>query len=267
MNTPYFSIIVVSFQAGEKLPETLESILEQKFEDYEVIIKDAGSTDGSLEKIPADPRIRLICREDAGIYDGMNQAVRSAWGEYLYFLNCGDTLHDPEVLENVSRMIRSSGERGIWYGDVVEMQTGQVVAANPQMTHFAMFRYLPCHQACFYAREAFSERMFDTQYRVRADYEHFLWCVIRAGLPCTHMPIVIADYEGGGFSESEKGRTFSAQEHKKITGIYFTKKELFLYRLYLLVTLQPLRERLAQGKYTAAVYDRIKNAVYKRKRS
>jgi hypothetical protein len=81
------------------------------------------------------------------------------------------------------------------------------------------------------------------------------------------MPLIIADYEGGGFSESPEGRKFSREEHRKITEIYFTGKELFLYRLYLLATLQPLRERLAQGKHTAAVYDRIKNAVYMRKRS
>ena len=179
MNTPYFSVIVVSRNAGDKLKETVESILCQTCQDLEVIIKDAGSTDGSLETIPQDPRIRLICRKDAGIYDGMNEALSCAQGELIYFLNCGDVLHDSRVLAGVRDAALSfAGSSAIFYGDVIEERTGQRVAANPQMSHFAMYRYLPCHQACFYTRDLFAKRQFDTKYLVRADYEHFLYCVM-----------------------------------------------------------------------------------------
>jgi len=150
MNTPYFSVIVVSRNAGDKLKETVESILCQTCQDLEVIIKDAGSTDGSLETIPQDPRIRLICRKDAGIYDGMNEALSCAQGELIYFLNCGDVLHDSRVLAGVRDAALSfAGSSAIFYGDVIEERTGQRVAANPQMSHFAMYRYLPCHQSFF----------------------------------------------------------------------------------------------------------------------
>jgi len=274
MNTPFFSIIVASYNAGARLSSTIDSILAQTFEDYEIIIKDAGSADGSLSALPADPRIRLICRKDRGIYDGMNEGVASAAGEFFYFLNCGDLLHDRDVLEQVYRAIRAHGhgtdynrdERAIWYGDVLEMQTGQVVAANPSMTHFAMFRALPCHQACFYDRALFAQRGFDLHYRVRADYEHFLWAVIRGGAVTHSMPFVIADYEGGGFSETKENRAVSAKEHREIAEQYFSPKERALFTLYLFATLQPLREKIAHGKRTAALYDRIKNAVYGHKR-
>lgn len=267
MNTPFFSVIVVSRNAGDKLQKTVASILQQTFGDLEILIKDAGSTDGSLETVPADPRIRLICRKDAGIYDGMNEALACAQGEFIYFLNCGDILHDEKVLSAVHEAaLPHAGERAILYGDVMERRTGQRVAANPKMTHFAMYRYLPCHQACFYTRNLFAARAFDTRYRVRADYEHFLYAVLREGAGTYGLPLVIADYEGGGYSETEKGRALSAKEHREITEKYFTRRELFCYRAYLVVSLQPLREKLAGGKHTAAAYDAVKNAVYQIRR-
>lgn len=268
MNTPFYSVIVVCYNAGEKLHETLQSVLGQTCGDYEIIVKDAGSTDGSTRNLPEDERIRLICEKDQGIYDGMNAAIREAKGEILYFLNCGDRLHDPQVLEQVHTAIQAGEDgAGIYYGDVIEETSGQHVMANPQMDHFAMYRYLPSHQACFYSRETFLERGFDLSYKVRADYEHFLWCIIKKNVHAQYLNLIVADYEGGGFSETEKGRALSAEEHRVITGLYFTSAERFKYKSYLILTLQSLREKLAQSKWTAGLYDRIKNAVYRRKSS
>ena len=277
---PFFSVIVVCYNAGNKLRETVDGILAQTCGDYEIIVKDAGSADGSVEQLPQDSRICCIRRKDSGIYDGMNQALSYAAGQYIYFLNCGDSLHDRDVLQQVKEEILKnpltsvkdakdgadiSRQSAIFYGDVIEMQTGQLVAANPRMDHFAMYRYLPSHQACFYSRDLLMRRGFDTAYRVRGDYEHFLWCIMNAGAQALSMPLVIADYEGGGYSESQEGRILSAQEHRAITAIYFTRKERAMYRAYLILSLQPLRKRLAQGRYTAALYDRIKNRIYGRK--
>ena len=262
MNTPFFSVIVVCFNAGDKLRETIDSILQQSFEDYEIIIKDAGSNDGSLEKVEPDPRIRLIRKKDGGIYDGMNQAIRCCAGSWLYFLNCGDLLYNSDVLCDVHTQISRCREGRIFYGDVLERRTGQRVMANPHMTHLAMYRYLPCHQACFYHHSLFDERSFDTAYRVRADYEHFLWCVLQKKAPAECMQLVVADYEGGGYSESAEGLRLSAIEHKKITEQYFSQAERLCFKAYLVVTLQPLRRVLAQNPRTAAVYDRLKNSIY-----
>lgn len=292
MNTPFLSIITPCFNAGNKLNQTLNSILEQTFQDYEVIVKDGGSTDGSIGTIPKDTRIRLVRHEDNGIYDGMNEAVAYADGEYFYFLNCGDVLHDRNVLERVAEAVRRDMEkaddscggtrnrnmdedctaldsrrtdRHIYYGDVIEMKTGQRVAANPQMDHFAMFRYLPCHQACFYSRDLFAEREFDIRYQVRADYEHFLWCVLEAHASVKKLPLVIADYEGGGFSEKKENRKRSAAEHREITERYFDKKELHRFRRAMVLSLQPVREKLAQSKMTAGLYDTVKNRIYQKR--
>ena len=269
MNIPLISIITPCYQAGNKLPETVESILTQTFDDYEIIVKDAGSTDGSIEKLPGSRHIRLIRSRDEGIYDGMNQAILTAKGEYLYFLNCGDRLHDERVLQRVAEQIAAmSAKEGsrhvILYGDVLEEKTGQRVNAKPAMTRFAMYRNLPCHQACFYSRSLFEERQFNTAYRVRADYEHFLWSVMEMGARAVPMDLVVADYEGGGFSETKDNKERSAKEHREITGRYFTQRELFFYRSAMLLSLQPVREKLASSPMTAALYDRVKNAIYRK---
>lgn len=266
MTNPFFSIITPCYQPGDRLAATIQSVLSQRFTEYEVIIKDAGSSDGSLETVPRDERIRVIQSKDSGIYDGMNQAIASARGEFLYFLNCGDLLHDADVLSDMVEYIQrewdGSSRPVIYYGDVWEKRTGQRVAAKPAMTHFAMYRNLPCHQACFYSRDLFEGRQFDLHYRVRADYEHFLWCVLQAGAQTHAMDRIVADYEGGGFSETKENRKCSAREHREITEQYFGTGECLRYRLAMLLSLQPLREKLSSSPATAAVYDAIKNRVY-----
>ena len=90
--TPFFSILVVCLNAGNKLKQTIESITAQDFNDYEIVVKDGGSTDGSLQKLAEDNRLRILQQRDTGIYDAMNQAAEAARGRYVYFLNCGDLL-------------------------------------------------------------------------------------------------------------------------------------------------------------------------------
>ncbi len=110
MKRPFYSIIVVTRNAGEKLTETIESIRKQTFTDLEIIVKDAESSDGSVEALPQDPRIRLIRGRDGGIYDGMNIAVRSAGGQVFYFLNTGDYLFSETVLADAADKIKERAD-------------------------------------------------------------------------------------------------------------------------------------------------------------
>ena len=117
MQTKFFSIIVVALNPGERLERTLRSILEQTFTDYEVIIKDGGSKDGSADFIKEEgilekyPQIRMITQPDKSIYDGMNQAVSYAEGKYVQFLNCGDLFYDKEVLKKTAEFILRKEEQ------------------------------------------------------------------------------------------------------------------------------------------------------------
>ena len=276
-----FSILVVCLNPGEKLLKTVESILGQTCGDYEIIVKDGGSADGSIEKLPEDTRIRVFREKDKGIYDAMNQAVGRAAGEYIYFLNCGDVFYDKDVLLRVKKQMEKkagtgepaggSGTEGsrnraryIFYGDIHEHLTKERVVSNPSMDAFGCYRNVPCHQACFYGAALMREKGFDIRYKVRADYEHFLWCFFRGHAETVYMPVVIADYEGGGFSETKENRKVSAQEHKEIVGNYMSRGQVWKYRLIMALTLSGFRTWLAGNEVTAHAYNWIKGKLYRR---
>ena len=275
-----FSIIVVCLNAGKKLQETVESIRGQTEQDYEIIIKDGDSTDevtisylSRLEQAAVkDPRIKVYRREkDTGIYDGMNQAVRHCSGDYIFFLNCGDCFFDEKVLWNVREQMEKAGagrrdegqqEPYIFYGSICERLTGTLVQSNPKIDDFACYRNVPCHQACFYAAALCKERGFQVQYRVRADYEHFLWCRYRGGAKSVYMPVTVASYEGGGFSETRENRRRSRREHKKIVVDYLPAGKVFWYRTVMILTLAPLRTWIARNPCTAGIYQSVKKRLY-----
>lgn len=267
-----FSIIVVSLNAGDKLIETIESIRKQTCTDYEVVVKDGGSKDDSLAQLhlkmldydeEMQARIHIYEERDSSIYDGMNQAVEKACGKYLYFLNCGDYFYDEEVLAKVAEQIRANktGSK-IFYGDIYDALRDNVVASNPKVDGFACYRNVPCHQACIYDRELFAKRGYEPKYRVRADYEHFLYSFYVEDAKPVYMPVVLASYEGGGFSETAENRKRSAAEHKEITALYMSPFERFRYRAILVLTLQPLRTKMAESPKMAGFYNKLKNLIY-----
>lgn len=277
MNSPLISILVVSLNPGEKLMETMRSIEEQTFTDYEVILKDGGSRDGALDVLrrylpgrALAERVRIIEQPDIGIYDAMNQAAGSARGEYYYFLNCGDVFASRQALEQAAREITSRTEEEpslIFYGDIYDALRGQTVPSNPYLDDFACYRNVPCHQACIYHRSLFGERGYNPVYRVRADYEHFLWCYFRGNARPQYMPVTLASYEGGGFSETPENRRRAVREHREITALYMGKGQLLRYRLILLITLAPLRTRMSESPVWSGLYNRAKKLLYRRGRT
>lgn len=267
-----FSVIVVCLNPGEKLAYTMNSILAQKCRDFEVILKDGGSNDGSLEpwiaRAAQEPRIRVIQQKDRGIYDAMNQAVAQAAGCFVIFMNCGDAFYDSEALSRAERAIRAReaegdpGERLVLYGDTYNEKFGARVAAPPKITGFTCYRHLPCHQSCFYSIGLCREKPFDLQYRIRADYDHFLWCFYRAGASFQRLNGTVASFEGGGYSESRENKKRNQAEHRRITARYMGKGELFRYRAILFCTLAPLRSRLAESGAFSGMYQKLKALLY-----
>lgn len=259
-----FSIIVVCLNPGKKLKETVDSILAQTEKDVEIIIKDGNSTDGAVEALEKRENIRIIRQADKGIYDAMNQAAAQAEGEILFFLNCGDKFHDEKVLENVKESVQGSKAK-IFYGDIFSVLTNSLVPSNPHMDAFGCYRNVPCHQACFYRKELFEERGYLLQYKVRADYEHFLWSFFEKKAEPLYVPIIVADYEGGGFSETKENKKKSAVEHKEITSKYMSRGQLFKYKLILAVTLAPVRSRMAESERFSKIYNGVKKLVYRKR--
>lgn len=267
---PLFTIIIVSLNPGPKLQKTVSSILNQTFlsleeKNLEILIKDGNSTDGVVEALEKNDCIRIVRQPDSGIYDAMNQAAAQARGEILFFLNCGDLFHDQDVLKKVKDFIQGKQNK-IFYGDIYSLLSGSLVPSNPHMDAFGCYRNVPCHQACFYRNELFSDRGYLLQYKVRADYEHFLWSYFKKEANPLYIPVVVADYEGGGFSETRGNKKLSAKEHKEITAKYMSRGQRLKFRAILLLTLAPLRSRMAESRYFSGIYNGLKKMIYKRER-
>lgn len=257
-----FSIIVVSYQPGDKLQKTIESVLCQSETSYEILVKDGGSTDGAIEALPADPRIRVQVSLDSGIYDAMNQAVSEAGGQYFLFLNCGDYLYEDSTLTKIREKLSGSG---LYYGHTYNRSIQAEVTMNAHLTSFSCYRHVPCHQACIYSRDLFDERAYNTKYLIRADYEHFLWCYFQKKAPFVFIDHMIASYEGAGFSELAANRKRDKSEHKEITIKYMGHVRVLLYQLMLMLSLVHVRRFLGSSPTFADKYNKIKKRFYIKK--
>ncbi len=297
----FLSIITSSYNSGEGLLSTVKSVLSQEGIGggagndatdgitLEILVQDAGSNDDSVEKLLQDEEaqaairdgiLKLAVEKDRGVYDGMNRALSRAEGDYVLFLNCGDVLHDRSVLRKVKAEIDAvcgtsadgieTDKRplSIFYGDTYCVNRASVDASPRVIDGFTCFRNIPCHQSCFYDRRLFEKKKYDLTYKIRADYDHFLWCFYEAKAEMIYMDLVIADYEGGGISESKakESRAKDKAEHKAITETYMDPKELHRYRRTMALTFAPLRTAMAESRLFSGPYHQIKKLVYGRKK-
>ena len=217
MKNPKLSIITVNFNNNEGLKKTIASIKLQKFSDYEHIIIDAGSTDGSLETILEYQKNNIyltfwVSESDKGIYDGMNKGIRHANGEYLYFLNTGDCLKD-KVLEKIN----FDGTEYI-YGDITVIKANghkeNKIFIDPIDPISILLKDTICHQACFIHNSLFKKTLYNTDYKIVADWGHIVDNIIFKRCSYKHIPLFIADYDESGFSVTKGWAVVLAERHK-----------------------------------------------------
>ncbi len=177
---PFFSIITVTFNAASVIGPTLQSISSQTYANYELIVQDGASTDGTLDAVrKAGIAHTSVCSEpDGGLYDAMNRAAAKAFGRYLIFLNAGDSFAAPDVLRRLHDVV-GNGNPGVVYGQtqLVDAQrhvTGMRHLSAPSRLSWRSFKrgMLVCHQAFVVRRDLFAP--YDLSYRFSADYE---WCI------------------------------------------------------------------------------------------
>lgn len=198
---PFFSIVTVCRNAEAPLRRTIPTLAAQSFHDYEWLIIDGASCDRSLELVHKASVVakRVVSEPDSGIYDAMNKAIGLAKGRWIYFLNAGDQLASPTVLQQVFALVTKGDSTDLVWGDVM------YVRADTHLLHrFAHVRpaLLPFedlnHQAVFARPSLFEEfGSFDLRYRLCADYE-WLLRVLRGGATYRYLPLCIANFEADG---------------------------------------------------------------------
>lgn len=254
------SVIIVTLNSGSALNDTVDSVLKQTSKDYEIIVKDGGSTDGSIEALKqrALGCVKIYEESDAGIYDAMNQATAYAKGEFVIFLNAGDTFYSDDVIEKFVAM-DIKHENVIAYGDTYFELSKSMSKAPRRITGSVCYRNIPCHQAIIYSKDMLAKRGFDTSLKIRADYEHFMYSYYKTECEFLYLNFPVCSYEGGGFSENHK--KLDKKEYKICVRRHVPLMERFAYRAMLILTLHKLRGVLARNEKTAALYQKIKGII------
>ena len=165
-----FSIITVTYNAGNLLRGTIESVLCQIYSDYEYIIIDGGSSDNTQEIVRhynAD-KIIFLSEPDNGIYDAMNKGIKLAKGDYCMFLNAGDELFDNNVLRKAVHLMDEK-EYYIFFGEATYVYRDSITKClRPNLS---MLPFTFCHQAMFFNTVMLKNNMYDVSYRFSGDSE------------------------------------------------------------------------------------------------
>lgn len=201
-----FSIITVNYNNYNGLRNTIESVISQTNKDYEFIVIDGGSSDGSKELLEEfDEYIDYwVSEPDKGIYNGMNKGIARAHGEYLNFMNSGDTFYKPTTLEEVNNMMDGSDIIvGCDYNE--DPKTGKsAVTVLPIRVSFATFfmQTFP-HQSSFIRRNLFNNSPYDETLKIVADWKFFLDKTTIEGCTTQLISMPISKREQGGISNKQ----------------------------------------------------------------
>lgn len=197
------SIITINYNNQEGLRRTIESVVSQTCKDFEYIVIDGASTDGSMDVIKefSDSISYWVSEPDGGIYPAMNKGVRSAHGDYCIFMNSGDLFYSNHVIED---FFSSNPIEDIVCGDLDYGK--KVICPSPDtVTAKHLYRTTMYHQASFIKRDMLIKIPYDEKMKVSGDWKFFFDALIIHNCSYRHIPITVAVFEIGGYSSHNLG--------------------------------------------------------------
>ncbi len=196
------TIVTVTYNAEELLEDTINSVMNQTYKNIEYIIIDGSSTDGTIDIIKKheDQIDYWISEPDDGIYFAMNKGIKKATGEWINFMNAGDTFVDNTTIQKV--MNSRDKDTELIYGDhICDGTIGQ--AKDRKIT-----RSMPCcHQSLFVKTALMKQYPYNTFYSISADYE-FLLKMYQLGKNFKYIEEPLARYMRNGFSDQNQTRWY-----------------------------------------------------------
>jgi glycosyltransferase involved in cell wall biosynthesis len=214
---PFFSIIIPLFNSKDTLQLTLESVLAQDFQDYELILVDGLSTDGTtdmintLQKEQGYKKVQVLSETDQGIYDAMNKGIRLAGGKWLYFMGGDDRLHGSAVLGDIYRELEAS-DCDLIYGNVYG--TGSGVRYRYDTIAQVLGKGIH-HQSIFYKASLFDVfGHYDLRFKIAADYHFTLKIFLSNTCKTRYTDLDIAAYGEAGYSSQYYDYTFYSYHYR-----------------------------------------------------
>lgn len=235
---PLFSIISICFNEENGIRRTCESVVSQDYRDYEWIVVDGGSTDGTLEILKefSGSITRMISEPDEGIYDAMNKGIKMASGEYLVFLNGGDFFASDDVLTDVS----VAPQKELIYGDIFFDEVGGTLAIYPDvMSEGYLLKKMAPHQATFFRHDLFHRfGNYDRSYKIAADYELYVRLIEVGKVSYHYIARPLSVFDRSGISSGPAHRELRKRENHRVRKQYFRR-----YRW----SLKALRQEVKNG--------------------
>ncbi|MBP9818061.1 glycosyltransferase [Candidatus Shapirobacteria bacterium] len=227
-----FSIITVCKNMGEELELSIQSVSKQSCSDFEYIVIDGMSTDKTTEIVKKYREYidQYVRENDSGIYEAMNKAINIAKGDYLFFLNAGDTFFDKDTLKKISK---NTLKEDLVYGNVVEVNGGQErLNKFDKVDKWFLIKNAICHQAMFIHKNLFLEYgKYNTQNKIAADYE-WLLRVWDKNIIKKYIDLTIVRFLMGGKSSDQKYRKLVLDEYDEIRKKYFNYCDICRYKIY-----------------------------------
>ncbi len=225
-NKPLITIVTVVFNGEEHLEQTIKSIINQSYDNVEYIIVDGGSSDGTLDIIRRyEEQIDYwVSERDGGIYDAMNKGASLATGDWVNFMNTGDSFYNANTIQDIFSRVDNDNNSVVVYGNVLNMysSTHKIIFLSKSLD--SIYQGLPfSHQSSFIKNKYLRKFGFDAQYNICADYDLFYKLYIQK-LPFLYVNLIVANYDMFGIS-SNYSQSFL--QKKTISNIYEPSKNKY----------------------------------------
>ncbi len=212
MFQPRLSIITITYNAGAVLQRTMDSVAEQDYPNIDYVLVDGASRDNTVALIEAQRSqisLRFVSEPDKGLYDAMNKGLAMAEGDYVLFLNAGDTLADAHT---VTEMFATQPDADVYYGHAMVVnldgrELGLRQPLPPANLHWKSLQWgmSVCHQAFVIKRSL--ALPYDLQYRICADIDWMIRCLKQA--PVTvHTGGLICRFLADGLSSTHRKKAW-----------------------------------------------------------
>lgn len=244
------SVITINYNNREGLRKTIESVVNQSYEDFEFIVIDGASTDGSVDVI-YEYMHEINCwvsERDNGIYHAMNKGIDKANGEYCVFMNSGDCFYDNMVLKQVDRFLDGTS---IIYGNT-HYSNGLIRKSINEPPLFSFF-YVNSfsHQSTFIQTALLKKYKYDENLKIVSDWKFFLQTLIIDNCTYKNINVVISLYDASGISSTNK--VLYEKERLMVLKSMFPQRQLLDYH------------RLIYGeRWDEKLYVEMKRSKYKK---
>jgi len=214
---PKLSIITINYNNLEGLQKTVQSIKNQTWQEFEYIVIDGGSVDGSAEYIEkeSDNFKYWVSEPDKGIYNALNKGIKMATGDYLLFLNSGDHFYSSDVLNRIKHHIQ---EIDLIAFDIHLLGLGHdYIHKHPDKLLFSfLFEETFAHQSIFIKRSLFDKiGLYDESLKIVSDWKFFIHAV---ALGCSYKSVheVLSVFYFDGISSTAEGTILRRKERESV---------------------------------------------------